>query len=97
MVAVNEKSAQGRKIGAGGIAGPCLTLSHEAPRRYEKANEFTDKIFASFFRSVRKTQVASRASVIQYLARRRGDREEIPESGETPDPHNLCEPPLPLR
>ncbi len=65
-------------------------MSHTKPqrtrRRYDKAHGFTDETFVSFLLRVTKRQNASRVSVIHYLARRRGDREEIPESGETPDP-----------
>ena len=72
-------------------------MSHTKPpralRRYDKAVRPSAGFFVSSTLRVIKKQPTSRASVIQYLARRRGDREEIPESGETPDPQtsaNLC-------
>ncbi len=92
----HRRAARAATLHHGGFSAPPAHASHQATKGAktgDKANEPTGEIFASFFLSVRKMQATSRASVIQYLARRRGGREEISESGETPDPQtsaNLC-------
>ena len=98
--AAHRRAARAATLHHGGFSAPPAHASHQATKGAktgDKANEPTGEIFASFFLSVRQTQVTSRASVIQYLARRRGDREEIPEAGKAPAPQNLRVPPLPLR
>ena len=54
--------------------------------RYDEAGRPSAGIFVSSTLRVRKGHLHHAAGMSPYLARRRGDREELPESGETP-PH----------